>query len=151
MLHVSGWKCSCPHNGSEQNCYIFTWVKLWATPNVRNTVVGLCHCRRFSMSGHWETAYVTVGFKITTKNGRSFCYCRALWVGVCTCQVRIKWQSLKTKENKGGRMCSSPSLAEVWVLITGGIPLNSITQNSPYHWPILCHRGTRWLSPEQGA
>lgn len=100
MLRVSGRKCSCLHNNSRQNCCIFMWVKLWAAQDVSYTVVGLCRCRRFSMS---RTGNVENNKK---RKWSSLLLMWAVWVGVCTCQVRINRRH--TKENRGGRM--SPSL-----------------------------------------
>lgn len=53
-----------------------------------------------SMAAHWETAYVTVGFKSNTKTG----FLLLLWamrVGVCTRQDRIKWWSRQNKAEQG--------------------------------------------------
>lgn len=66
-----------------------------------------------------------------------------LWEAVCICQVRIKQKSQQTKEKIGGIISR--------VHARENTPQNSITQNAlyPHHWPILCHCGTRWFSPEQ--
>lgn len=148
MLYVSGRKCSCLHNSSEKNFYIYTRVKLWASQNVRNIGVGLCHCRRFSMSTYWETAYVTMGFN-TTNKCCSFCYCRLCELAFALVTGLSGGNQRRTSELKS--VFKSKFSRSVSPIHQRYSPRLHYPESDLSHWPIFCDCGTRWFTPDHSS